>query len=71
MWIQHLLVALIVLAAGLSATWRLSGIATRLRYVALMKKVGGRRGPVNWLARRLEVRLIASRGSGSCSDCRE
>ncbi len=71
MWIQHLLVVLIVLAAGLSATWRLSGSTTRLRYVAVMKKIGGRRGPVIWLARRLEARLIASRAAGGCSDCRE
>jgi hypothetical protein len=68
MWIQHLLVVFIVLAAGLSATWRLSGNSTRLRWVTMLKSVAGTRGPVQRLAVRLETRLRAQMSSG-CSNC--
>jgi hypothetical protein len=66
MWIQHLLVVLIVLAAGLSAIWRLSGNATRLRWVLMLKRIGS--GPVQRFAARQESKLRA-RMSGGCSSC--
>jgi hypothetical protein len=68
MWIQQLLVVVIVIAAGLSAAWRLSGNATRLRWVKVLKSVAGSRGPVQRFALRLETRLRAQMSAG-CSNC--
>jgi hypothetical protein len=68
MWMQNLLVALIVLLALLFAIWRLPGSATRLRYVAWLKRRGGERNPLRRLGQRLEARLLRAEG-GACSGC--
>lgn len=64
---QGLLVALIVVLAMLFALWRLPGTATRLRYVGWMKRLSRGRGPLAWLALRLEARL--RRDASACSGC--
>jgi hypothetical protein len=64
--LQNLLVGVIVLGALVYAIWRLPGNATRLRYVAWMKRAAGGSGPLQWLALRLEKGL----GTGSaCAGC--
>lgn len=67
MALQQLLVGIIVVAAVLFAAWRLPGRATRLRYVAWMKRISGGRGPLARLAWRLEGRL--RRDESACSGC--
>lgn len=67
MALQQLLVGIIVVAAVLFAAWRLPGRATRLRYVAWMKRLSGGRGPLARLAWRLEGRL--RRDESACSGC--
>lgn len=64
---QQLLVGLIVAAAALFALWRLPGAATRLRYVAALKRLSRGRGPLAQLARRLEAR--ERRDASACSGC--
>ena len=64
---QGLVVAVIVALAGLFALWRLPGTATRLRYVGWMKRLSAGRGPLGWLAGRLEART--RRDESACSGC--
>lgn len=67
MWVQQLLVVIMVSAALLFALWRLPGDATRWRYVAWLRRIDARRGPLAWLVRTLEARL--QRGGGGCAAC--
>ena len=69
MWIQYLLVGLIVAAAVLFAIWRLPGNPTRRRYVSLLRRLGGGRGPLHGMASRLEARIARSEGASGCSSC--
>jgi hypothetical protein len=69
MWFQDMLVAIIVLLALAFTTWRLSGTATRLRYAAWLKRLGGGRGPLLWLGRRVERRILRAAGDSTCSGC--
>lgn len=61
---QQIAVALIVIAATLFAIWRLPGTATRLRYVALLKRTG-----LGAPARFLERRVLRSIAKGGCAAC--
>jgi hypothetical protein len=65
--LQNLLVGVIVVGALVYAIWRLPGDATRLRYVAWMKRAGGGRGPLQRLALRLEKGLDGGSACGGCS----
>lgn len=67
MWLQYLVVAVIVVAAALFAVWRLPGNATRRRYVAALRRLGGGRGPLHRLALALDSRL--ARSEGGCAGC--
>ena len=65
MWIQYVLVGLIVAAAVLFAIWRLPGNATRRRYVAGLRRLGGGRGALHALAGLLEARIERSEAASS------
>lgn len=69
MWMQNLLVALIVTAAALFAVWRLPGNATRLRYAAWLKKLGGGGGILHALGLRLEARVMRAMAASGCANC--
>ena len=69
MWIQYVLVGLIVAAAVLFAIWRLPGNATRRRYVAGLRRLGGGRGALHALAGLLEARIERSEAASGCSGC--
>jgi hypothetical protein len=66
---QPVIVILIVVAAALSAAWRLAGVATRLRlFEALAARCGeGRSGA--WLARKAQQQREALLGAG-CGGCK-
>jgi hypothetical protein len=64
---QGVVVALIVALALLFALWRLPGTAARLRYVGWLKQLSHSRGPLGWLALRLEARI--RRSESACSGC--
>jgi hypothetical protein len=61
---QQIAVIVIVIAAALFAVWRLPGTATRLRYVAALKRIG-LGAPARWLERRV-LRSIAKGGCAAC-----
>jgi len=61
---QQVIVILIVLAALIYAVYRLPGAATRLRYAALLKRVGLRA-----LGARLEARELKAITAGGCAAC--
>jgi len=69
MWIQYLLVGLIVVAAVLFAIWRLPGNATRRRYVAGLRRLGGGRGVLNGLADALGARIARAEAASGCASC--
>jgi hypothetical protein len=66
---QPVIVILIVVAAALSAAWRLAGVATRLQLLeALARRLGaGRTGA--WFARRAQAEREALLGAG-CGSCK-
>jgi len=61
---QQVIVILIVLAAVVYAVYRLPGAATRLRYAALLKRVGLRA-----LGARLEAKELRAISAGGCAAC--
>ena len=62
--LQQILVFAIVFAAAVFAAWRLPGTATRLRYAALLKRMGLVR-----LGERLEARVLGAMVVGGCKAC--
>jgi hypothetical protein len=62
---QHVIVILIVVAAALSATWRLMGIPTRIRLLeALARSLGQPE-----VLRRMVGRQRAAQSAGACGSC--
>jgi hypothetical protein len=63
--LQQILVAVIVVAAALSAAWRLAGLATRLRLLDALA-----RGGVGVLARWAAAKAAGLRSAGGgCAGC--
>jgi hypothetical protein len=67
--LQTLLVVLIVLAAMLSAAWRLVGVGTRLRALEAMLRHLPAGGPLPRLLQRLAQRQRGALVSGGCAAC--
>ena len=65
---QQLIVILIVMAAALSAAWRLAGVATRLKLLEQLACRAGNGWVGAWLTRRVQRERAAMLGAG-CGGC--
>jgi len=65
---QQLIVILIVVAAALSAAWRLAGVASRLKLLERLARGAGKGWVGAWLTRRAQVAREALLGAG-CGGC--